>query len=242
MKNCRRSAGVSRPGAEHRPAAAPPIATRVSRSRRATAELRPRGRRVTEVVAPDAPTTMARNSTRKSGGTPKPALPDYAHVVRGLPPGMHRYLELLPRAAESPGMVRVAADPQARARLLATAQVRIEQMRSFCWVDIAVPCIVLSQDYYREGSTLDLYLDLLHELTHVRQVGEGRDVWDEAYEYVDRPTEIEAYAVAVSEGRRLGMTDAEVVLHLSNPWMSSKDVQRLVDHIEALLAPPPPVR
>jgi hypothetical protein len=169
---------------------------------------------------------------------PARALPDFARVERGLPDGMHDYLELLPRAAESPALRRVAPDPAQRERLLATARVRVEKMRSFCWVDVVVPCIVLNADYYRDGTELDLYLDLLHELTHLRQVEEGRDVWDEAYDYVDRPTEIEAYAVAVEEGRRLGMTDEDVVLHLSNPWMSEADVRKLVANVEALIGMP----
>jgi hypothetical protein len=165
-------------------------------------------------------------------------LPDFARVVRELPEGMHGYLELLPRVRESPALARVAPDAQARARLVQGARVRIETMRSYCYVDIEVPCIVLSAAYYRDGSGLDLYLDLLHELTHLRQLEEGRDVWDESYAYVDRPTEIEAYAVAVGEGRRLGMTDEDVVRHLSNPWMSEKDVHRLVVHVEELLGQP----
>ncbi len=165
-------------------------------------------------------------------------LPEFARVVRGLPDGMHAYLELLPRAAESPALRRIAQDDAARKRLLAGAQVRIEKMRSFCWVDIVVPCIVLNTGYYRDGNGLDLYLDLLHELTHLRQVAEGRNVWDDSYDYVDRPTEIEAYAVAVEEGRRLGMTDEDVVHHLSNPWMSEADVAKLVANIEALIGLP----
>jgi hypothetical protein len=186
-------------------------ATRVKRTRKI------------KVVPPQAPTSP---------------LPEFARVVRGLPEGMHDYLELLPRAAESPALRRIAADPAARERLLAGAKVRIEHMRSYCWVDVVVPCIVLNALYYRDGNELDLYLDLMHELTHLRQVAEGRNVWDEAFEYVDRPTEIEAYAVAVEEGRRLGMTDEDVVLHLSNPWMSAEDVQKLVANIEALIGLP----
>jgi hypothetical protein len=162
-------------------------------------------------------------------------VPEFGRMVRGLPAGMHDYLALLPRAAESPALARIAPDPAVRDRLLHGARVRIEEMKSFCWVDDDVPCIVLSLDYYRTGSDLDLYLDLLHELTHLRQVAEGKNVWDESLAYVDRPTEIEGYAVAIEEGRRLGMTDEDVLHHLSNPWMSEADVQRLISNIEALI-------
>jgi hypothetical protein len=178
---------------------------------------------------------MARKRTRAVKVAPEQPLPALARVVRRLPAGMHDFLELLPLAEESPAVARIAPDPAVRGRLVRGARVRIEAMRSFCWVDDDVPCIVLSADYYREGTDLDLYLDLLHELTHLRQVAEGKNVWDESLEYVERPTEVEGYAVAVEEGRRLGMTDEEVVRHLSNPWMSAADVQRLVANIEALI-------
>jgi hypothetical protein len=165
-------------------------------------------------------------------------LPEFARVVRGLEPGLRGYLELLPRAVESPALAHIVPDGVRRALLLEAAKVRIEEIRGFCYVDIEVPCIVLGTRYYREGADLDLYLDLLHELTHLRQHADGRDVWDEAYAYVDRPTEIEGYAMAVAEARRLGLSDGEVMEHLTNPWMSAGDVQRLLANVEAYLAGP----
>jgi hypothetical protein len=51
-----------------------------------------------------------------------------------------------------------------------------------------------------------------------------------------RPTEIEGYAVAVEEGRRLGMSEDEIVVHLSNPWMSPTDVRELLAGIDRFLA------
>jgi hypothetical protein len=83
---------------------------------------------------------------------------------------------------------------------------------------------------------LDLYLDLAHELTHLRQLAEGKNLWDHSIHYVDRPTEIEGYAVAVEEGLRLGMTETEIIRHLSNPWLSDADVARLRKNIKRFLA------
>jgi hypothetical protein len=148
---------------------------------------------------------------------------------------MHGYVELLPRIRESPALRRIAGDRGVREQLVRDARVRLAPIRGFCWVDVAVPCIVLSNRYYREGAERDLYLDLLHELTHLRQISEGQDVWDERFEYADRATEIEGYAVAVGEGRRLGMTEGEILEHLTNPWMSAADVRRLRANVELLL-------
>lgn len=162
-------------------------------------------------------------------------LPACASLVRTLEAGDHPYLALLPGVAASPALTRITPDPAARAALLERAVVQIRNGRGFAFVDVEAPCIVLSEWYYREGRALDIYLDLLHELTHLRQLDEGYDLWDDRFPYVDRPTEVEGYAVAIEEGRRLGMSGEDVLHHLSNPWMSAEDVQRLLGHIDAFL-------
>lgn len=168
--------------------------------------------------------------TRKRFPVPESAVPS-----RALGLGLHGYLEILPRAAESPGMLRVAPDPSARQALLSSALVRVSALPGYAFIDTRTPCISLSWTYYKLGTDRDLYLDLLHELTHLRQLAEGAELWDRRFSYVDRATEIEAYAVAVEEGRRLGMTERDVARHLHNPWMSRRDVVRLTRNVEAFL-------
>jgi hypothetical protein len=163
------------------------------------------------------------------------ALPRYARVDRNLLRGEYRFRDLLPLVARSPALRRVAPDEKVRAALLRNAQVRICGPKGYAFVDVETPGIVLSESYYATGGEVDLYLDLLHELTHLRQIGEGFDLWDDRFPYVDRPTEVEAYSVAVEEGRRLGMTEAGVFEHLKNPWMTRADVHRLIGHIETFL-------
>jgi hypothetical protein len=162
-------------------------------------------------------------------------LPEYAHVVRGLSPGEHPFLQFLPGVQESPAIRRIASAATPADRLLTNARVRLEPGDGYIWVDDEAPAIVLVEQYYRRGAALDLYLDLLHELTHLRQLAEGHNLWDETLAYVDRPTEIEGYAVAVEEGLRLGMSREDVVHHLANPWMMPADVRRLLGHIERFL-------
>lgn len=167
---------------------------------------------------------------------PPPSAPVFGVIRRGLPVGVHPYLAILPRAGESPGLARIERDPKRRELLLRDARVRINPGAGFAYIDVEVPCIVLGEEYYRTGADLDLYLDLLHELAHIRQHHEGRDLWDERYAYVDRITEVEGYAVAVEEGRRLGMSDGEVVAHLSNPWMDAEDVRKLQENVRRFLS------
>lgn len=164
------------------------------------------------------------------------AVPRFGLLERSLPAGLHRYLDVFPRASESPGLARIEPDPKKRETLLKEALVQIKSGPGFAYVDVETPAIVLAEEYYKTGTDLDLYLDMLHELTHIRQHHEGRDLWDERYAYVDRITEVEGYAVAVEEGRRLGMGDVEVIAHLSNPWMDEDDVRKLQQNILDFLA------
>jgi hypothetical protein len=163
-------------------------------------------------------------------------LPEYARVTRTLARGEHPYLALLPHVVESPATRRIESPATPLTGLLRSARVRIEPGDGYVWVDDEAPAIVLIENYYRAGNLLDLYLDLIHELAHLRQLAEGHDLWDESRRYVDRPTEIEGYAIAIEEGRRLGMTEADITRHLSNPWMTPADVIRLRENVETFLA------
>ncbi len=158
-------------------------------------------------------------------------LPDYTQVVRDLPRGEHPYLAVLPGALSSPALGQIEPDARRRRALVESARVDVAAVRGYAWIDVDRPAIVLAERYLRHGAALDLYLDLLHELTHLRQLSEGAELWDERYAYADRPTEIEGYAVAAGEGRRLGMSDAQLLRHMSNPWMSPDEVRRLFANV-----------
>ncbi len=163
-------------------------------------------------------------------------LPGYADVNRTLPCGGHPFRALLPRLAESPATRRIESRATPIVHILDIAFIRIRPGDGYTWIDDEAPAIVLIEDYYRRGSSLDLYLDLIHELTHLRQLVEGADLWDERFHYVDRPTEIEGYAVAIEEAVRLGMSEAGIMRHLSNPWMTRSDVRRLRENVARFLA------
>jgi len=91
--------------------------------------------------------------------------------------------------------------------------------------------LIVSAYYLREGEPVSKYLDVIHELVHVRQFEEGKPLFDENYEYHNRPTELEAYRVAVAEGRRLGMTDRELFDYLKVDWMSEEEVRKLAKNL-----------
>jgi len=91
--------------------------------------------------------------------------------------------------------------------------------------------ILISAHYLKNGDEKDLYLDIIHELVHVKQFLEGKELFENRWEYVDRPTEIEAYRHAVKEARRLGMTDKEIYKYLKTEWMTEDDLKKLADAV-----------
>jgi len=91
--------------------------------------------------------------------------------------------------------------------------------------------LIVSAYYLRDGDPSSKYLDVVHELVHVRQFREGKPLFDEAYEYHERPTELEAYHQAVKEARRLGMSDSEIYEYLRVDWMTDDEVRKLARNL-----------
>ena len=97
--------------------------------------------------------------------------------------------------------------------------------------------LIVSAYYLKNGDPISKYLDVIHELVHVKQYREGKALFDETFEYHDRPTELEAYTHAVKEARRLGMSDPEIFDYLKVDWMSDNEVRKLARNIG--VQPPP---
>lgn len=92
-------------------------------------------------------------------------------------------------------------------------------------------CVVVGHSHLSESPAMIVYLDILHELCHVLQRARGHELWDQKYAYVDRPTELEAYEVAVREARRLGVGDAFLRDYLHVEWVTARDFRRLLKHL-----------
>ena len=97
--------------------------------------------------------------------------------------------------------------------------------------------LVVSAYYLKNGDPMSKYLDIVHELVHVRQYREGKPLFDESFEYHERPTELEAYSHAVKEARRLGLSDDEIFEYLKVDWMSEEEVRKLSRTLD--VKPPP---
>jgi hypothetical protein len=87
--------------------------------------------------------------------------------------------------------------------------------------------LIVGAHYLKNGDITEIYLDVIHELVHLKQFMDGKELFESRYNYVDRPTEIEAYRVAVKEARRLGLSDKQISTYLRTEWMTDEEFKRL---------------
>lgn len=87
--------------------------------------------------------------------------------------------------------------------------------------------LIISNRYLRDGEFSSLYLDIVHELCHVNQFRHGKRLFYPRLSYVDAPSEIEAYRFTIQEGRRIGMSDKQLVDYLKVEWITPAEHRRL---------------
>ena len=119
--------------------------------------------------------------------------------------------------------------------VLSNLKVEFSWLKGYMYVDGADGHLVISKEYLNKGDKKEIYLDLIHELCHVKQFMEGKELFDPTYDYVDRPTEIEAYRYAVQEARRIGFTEERLRCYLRTEWMSDDDFERLAKAVNVSL-------
>ena len=118
--------------------------------------------------------------------------------------------------------------------VLSNLKVDFTLFSGYMYVDASNGHLVVSSRYLKTGDKVDIYLDLIHELCHVKQFMEGKELFDERYSYVERPTEIEAYRYTVREARRLGLGDKRICRYLKTEWISNRDLQVLAKAVNVI--------
>lgn len=111
--------------------------------------------------------------------------------------------------------------------VLNNLKVEFTWIGGYMWVTGADGNLMISSKYLNTGDRTDVYLDLVHELVHVRQFMEGKELFDIHYGYTERPTELEAYRHAVQEAKRLGLNDKRICRYLKTEWMNDRDFKLL---------------
>jgi len=87
--------------------------------------------------------------------------------------------------------------------------------------------LLISSRHLQDSPFRTVYLDLVHELCHVKQFRAGRPLFYPKLSYVDAPSEIEAYRLTIEEGRRIGMTKRQLVDYLKVEWITPVEHRRL---------------
>jgi hypothetical protein len=92
--------------------------------------------------------------------------------------------------------------------------------------------IVVARSHLTQSPTMDVYLDVIHEFLHILQRRQGRELWPGTkFPYVDRPTEVEAYAFSVAEARRLRVPDRYLREYLQVTWIQQREYLRLLRNV-----------
>ena len=96
------------------------------------------------------------------------------------------------------------------------------------WVDRGSKRIRINKDYLSKTDSGTLYLDFIHEMVHIWQIDEGKNVFDRSVSYVDKPTEIEAYRHTVEDAKQIGFNTIDIIDYLNVRWIDNEEHQRLV--------------
>lgn len=115
--------------------------------------------------------------------------------------------------------------------VLRLLKVEFTWFSGYMYVDDTDGHIVISRNYLNSGDRTFIYLDLIHELYHVKQFMNGRELFDPKFSYVDRPTEIEAYRYTVEEAKRIGLSNEQILFYLKTEWITSSDLDKLTKNI-----------
>jgi hypothetical protein len=140
--------------------------------------------------------------------------------------GIHAFNEVMPGLAKREVVDAIAGDSDPE-ELLERARVICFQGEGFPRVDDHTGHILCPTSYTRIHPPVVVYLDLIHELVHVRQVHDGREVYHFPEPYVDWPTEQEAYRITYEEACRLGLSDEWFWRYLSVPWIEDEEIGTL---------------
>jgi hypothetical protein len=169
-------------------------------------------------------------------------------IARGLRAGNYPLLEVFPGFAEVPPFADYPGTLRKRRSAVKGTTIQVVDERAWMyvapyeappwagkygWKPFTSPadCIVVGKRHLSKSPSMIVYLDILHEFTHILQRRAGRELWNIEQGYVDSPTEIEAYRFSIAEARRLGVSDSFLRNYLKVEWVSARDHQKLLKNV-----------
>ena len=145
--------------------------------------------------------------------------------------GEYKLSEVFAGLESSSALVKVFGSKTQMAKILRHLKLRVERNDSGLWLDRDTGTICIGSKHLTTAKSDFLYLDVIHVLVHVRQFLEGKELYDQAFEYVDRPTELEAYRTTVAEARRVGMAENEILKYLRMDAVDDSELGKLMEKI-----------
>ncbi len=152
-------------------------------------------------------------------------------VRRSAGVGEYKLSEVFSGLETSPALSKVFGSKAQMTKILRHLKMRVERGDSGLWLDRDTGTICIGSKHLVSAKTDFLYLDVIHVLVHVRQFLEGKELYDQAFEYVERPTELEAYRTTVAEARRVGMEEDELLRYLRMDAADDSELGKLMEKI-----------
>jgi len=145
--------------------------------------------------------------------------------------GEHKLADVFSGLETSSALAGVFGSRAEMAKTLRHLKLRVEPFDSGLWLDRNTGTICIGLKHLSTAKSDFLYLDVVHVLVHVRQFLEGRELYDQAFEYVERPTELEAYRYTVAEARRVGLKEDEILRYLRLDAVDDSELGKLMEKI-----------
>lgn len=152
-------------------------------------------------------------------------------INRTITPGDYSLAEIFEGLQEVDILTKVFKTKEELDDVFLKTKVIVEDSDHYMYVKNDDATIVIGFKHLQNSELKILYLDIVHELVHVMQQRQGLDLYNKSYAYVDRPTEIEAYEIAVLEAKNLGMNNEEILDYLLVEWITPDEHKRLASHV-----------
>ena len=153
------------------------------------------------------------------------------HVKRSVGMGEYKLTDVFTGLESSPTLKRVFGTKVQMSKIMSHLKLKVEHNDSGLWLDRDTGTICIGSKHLSSAKNDFLYLDVIHVLVHVRQFLEGKELYDQAFEYVERPTELEAYRTTVAEARRVGMGEDEILRYLRMDAADDSELGKLMEKI-----------
>jgi hypothetical protein len=145
--------------------------------------------------------------------------------------GEYKFTQIFIGAENSPTLLRLFGSQRTMSKIVRHLKVSVVDSDWGIWLDHNTGAVCVGSRYLSTAKINCLYLDVIHVLVHVKQFLDGRDLFDQTFEYVDRPTEIEAYRYTIDEAKRLQMSEDEILRYLRVDAVDDSELGRLIEKI-----------